>query len=108
MADNYFCFFTKANITKKPEPWLFHVAAYSILLSWLKLMLIIGRCPIFGLYIQMFTRVFINFVKCMAAYFCLLIAFALSFAVLFAHSPTFQDLKWVLVKVIVMMSGELT
>lgn len=95
------------NIREDVYDWQHHVAAISIFLTWLELMMIVGRFPIFGLYIQMFTRVFINFVKFMVAYFGLFIAFALSFGVIFANYPAFIDLKWVLVKVIIMMSGEL-
>nr|XP_023015945.1 transient receptor potential channel pyrexia [Leptinotarsa decemlineata] len=87
--------------------WEHHVAAISIFLSWVELMMIVGRFPIFGLYIQMFTTVSVNFGKFMLAYFCLFIAFSLSFGVIFANHPVFSDLKWVLLKVIIMMSGEL-
>lgn len=95
------------NVREDVYDWQHHVAALSIFLTWLELMMIVGRFPIFGLYIQMFTRVFINFVKFMVAYFGLFIAFSLSFGVIFANYPAFLDLKWVLVKVIIMMSGEL-
>ncbi|KAG5896169.1 hypothetical protein JTB14_016944 [Gonioctena quinquepunctata] len=84
-----------------------HIAAISIFLSWVELMMIVGRFPVFGLYIQMFTTVSINFGKFMLAYFCLFIAFSLSFGVIFSNHPVFGDLKWVLLKVIIMMSGEL-
>ncbi|KAJ8960311.1 hypothetical protein NQ318_004037 [Aromia moschata] len=87
--------------------WQHHVAAISIFLSWVELMMIVGRFPIFGLYIQMFTTVSVNFGKFMLAYICLFVAFALSFGVIFANYPAFRDLKWVLLKVIIMMSGEL-
>ncbi|KAJ8985951.1 hypothetical protein NQ317_010709 [Molorchus minor] len=87
--------------------WQHHVAAMSIFLSWVELMMIVGRFPIFGLYIQMFTTVSVNFGKFMLAYFWLFVAFALSFGVIFANYIAFKDLKWVLLKVIIMMSGEL-
>lgn len=95
------------NIREDVHDWQHHIAALSIFLTWLELMMIVGRFPIFGLYIQMFTRVFVNFLKFMVAYFCLFIAFSLSFGVIFANYPAFKDLKWVLLKVIIMMSGEL-
>lgn len=37
------------------DHWQHHIAAISIFLSWLELMLIVGRFPMFGLYIQMFS-----------------------------------------------------
>ena len=36
-------------------------------------MLMIGRLPTFGIYVQMFTTVAKNFAKFLAAYFCLLV-----------------------------------
>ena len=62
-------------------------------------MLMIGRLPLFGIYVQMFTTVAKNFFKFLAAYFCLLIAFALSFAVLFPNYQSFNGNA--LVKVLV-------
>lgn len=95
------------NVKQDVYNWQHHVAAVAIFLSWVELMMIVSRFPIFGLYIQMFTTVSINFSKFMLAYFFLFIAFALSFGVIFANYPSFWDLKWVLIKVIIMMSGEL-
>lgn len=95
------------NVRISVANWQHHVAATGIFLTWVELMMIVGRFPIFGLYIQMFTTVSVNFVKFVAAYFCLLLAFALSFGVLFANYKSFDDLKWVIIKVLVMMSGEL-
>ncbi|XP_060520957.1 transient receptor potential channel pyrexia isoform X2 [Cylas formicarius] len=95
------------NIREYVYTWQHHVAAIGIFLAWVELMMNVGRFPTFGLYIQMFTRVSINFSKFMLAYFCLFIAFSLSFGVIFPNYPAFKDLKWVLIKVIIMMSGEL-
>ncbi|XP_017768544.1 PREDICTED: transient receptor potential channel pyrexia [Nicrophorus vespilloides] len=84
-----------------------HVAAVGIFLAWLELMMIVGRFPIFGLYIQMFTTVAVNFTKFLLAYLCLLVAFGLSFGVLFAGYPSFKNVFVGLLKIIIMMSGEL-
>lgn len=70
-------------------------------------MMIVGRFPIFGLYVQMFTKVAKNFAKFLLAYCCLLIAFGLSFGVLFNSYPAFKSVPWTLLKTITMMSGEL-
>lgn len=43
------------DIRTVPE-WQHHVAAVVIFLVWLELMMIVGRFPIFGLYVQMFTK----------------------------------------------------
>ena len=82
-----------------------HAAAIGVFLVWGELMLMIGRLPLFGIYVQMFTTVAKNFFKFLAAYFCLLIAFALSFAVLFPNYQSFNGNA--LVKVLVMMAGEI-
>ncbi|XP_037890056.1 transient receptor potential channel pyrexia [Glossina fuscipes] len=87
--------------------WQHHVAAIVVLLVWLELMMLIGRFPIFGVYVQMFTKVAVNFGKFLMAYICLLIAFGLSFSVLFNDYKAFRNITWSLLKSIVMMSGEL-
>lgn len=69
--------------------------------------MIVGRFPIFGLYVQMFTKVAKNFAKFLLAYCCLLVAFGLSFGVLFNSYPAFKSVPWTLLKTITMMSGEL-
>ncbi|CAH1110875.1 unnamed protein product [Psylliodes chrysocephalus] len=98
---------TNMDVKQDVYSWQHHVAAVSIFITWVELMIIVGRFPMFGLYIQMFTTVAMNFAKIMVAFFCLFIAYALSFGVIFANYPAFKDLKWVLLKVIIMMSGEL-
>lgn len=87
--------------------WQHHVAAIVIFLVWLELMMIVGRFPIFGLYVQMFTTVAVNFSKFLAAYCCLLIAFGLSFGVLFPNYNAFEFIPLALLKTVVMMAGEL-
>lgn len=92
---------------KRVPDWQYHVAAIVIFLVWIELMMIVGRFPIFGLYVQMFTKVAVNFAKFLLAYCCLLIAFGLSFGVLFNSYPAFKTIHWTLLKTITMMSGEL-
>lgn len=87
--------------------WQYHVAALDILLIWIELMMVIGRFPMFGLYIQMFTQVSINFFKFLGAYICLIIGFSLGFSVLHRNYESFNDPLIALLKTIVMMSGEL-
>ncbi|CAH2094669.1 unnamed protein product [Euphydryas editha] len=86
--------------------WQHDVAAITIFFCWLELMMIIGRFPTFGLYVQMFTTVTVNFATFLLAYSCLLIAFGLAFSVLFSNYPAFH-LPAGLVKTVMMMSGEL-
>ncbi|CAH0551219.1 unnamed protein product [Brassicogethes aeneus] len=95
------------NISVELDDWQHNVAATGIFFAWVELMMIVGRFPMFGLHVQMFTTVSVNFAKFLLAYFCLFIAFALSFGVLFSNYKSFKDLKLVIIKVIIMMSGEL-
>lgn len=53
------------------------------------------------------SSVAVNFASFLLAYCCLLVAFALSFGVLFSTYRPFQSLPWTLLKTITMMSGEL-
>ena len=87
--------------------WQHHIAAVGIFLTWVELMMLVGRFPIFGLYVQMFTTVAVNFAKFLLAYSCLFVAFSLSFGVLFPNYKSFKNVVWSLMKTIVMMSGEL-
>lgn len=97
----------EADIRETVKSWQHHIAAVGIFLTWLELMMIVGRFPIFGLYVQMFTTVAYNFSKFLCAYLCLLIGFGLSFGVLFANYPSFKSLHWGILKTFIMMSGEL-
>lgn len=87
--------------------WPHHAAALGVLLVWVELMMIVGRFPMFGLYIQMFTQVAMNFFKFLGAYVCLIIGFALGFSVLHHNYKSFKNPLVGLLKTIIMMSGEL-
>lgn len=89
------------------QEWEHHIAAIVILLSWVELLLLIGRFPIFGLYVQMFTHVTKNFGKFLFAYLSLLNAFSLSFGVLFPNHAPFKMYALRFVKTLVMMTGEI-
>lgn len=87
--------------------WQHHVAALGVLLVWIELMIVVGRFPMFGIYVQMFTQVSINFFKFLAAYICLIIGFSLGFSVLHKNYKSFADPLVSLLKTMIMMSGEL-
>ncbi|KAH0568065.1 transient receptor potential channel pyrexia-like [Cotesia glomerata] len=87
--------------------WQYHVAALGIFLVWVELMIVVGRFPMFGLYVQMFTQVAINFFKFLGAYLCLIIGFGLGFSVLHKNYKSFESPLISLLKTIIMMSGEL-
>jgi len=84
-----------------------HIAVFSIFFNWIELMVIMGRFPMFGIYVQMFTKGSIHFGKFLLAYCCLLLAFAFSFRMCFPSYKAFKDITVSIVKTIVMMAGEL-
>ena len=88
------------------EEWEYHIAAYLLLLSWIELLLLVGRFPLCGLYVQMFARVIQNFGKFLLTYICLINAFSLSFGVLFHNHSAFKCHLLRLLKTLVMMTGE--
>ncbi|XP_046389340.1 uncharacterized protein LOC124158196 [Ischnura elegans] len=84
-----------------------HVAALATVFIWADLMIQIGRYPTFGVYVQMFTTVSVNFSKLLLAYSCLLIGFGLGLAVLLPNFPAFEKPYLALLTSVIMMSGEL-
>lgn len=89
------------------RPWQHHAAALGILLAWTELMIVVGRFPMFGIYVQMFTQVSINFFKFLTAYICLIIGFSLGFSILHKNYKSFTNPLIALLKTVIMMSGEL-
>ncbi|XP_034936938.1 uncharacterized protein [Chelonus insularis] len=100
-------FASSAILFKPAGSWQHHVAAVGILLVWMELMMVVGRFPMFGLYVQMFTQVSLNFFKFLGAYMCLIIGFSLGFSVLHQNYKSFMNPLVGLLKTIIMMSGEL-
>lgn len=94
-------------LIKSSADWQHHVAALGILFVWVELMMVVGRFPMFGLYVQMFTQVAINFFKFLGAYLCLIVGFSLGFSVLHKNYKSFANPLVGLLKTIIMLSGEL-
>nr|CAD7423049.1 unnamed protein product [Timema monikensis] len=92
------------------------LAAISILVSWAELVLLIGRHPLLSTNIEMLKRVSWNFLKFLAWYSILIVAFALSFYTLFrdCNGPVcqnsednfFMDPGMSVFKTVVMLTGE--
>jgi ankyrin repeat protein len=93
------------------ELW-FHSSAVALFLGWFELLLMSGRMPLLSEQIEMFIRVSETFLRFMAGYVTLLIAFAFSFYILFRRSSEkggagmFADLPSSLFKTFVMFTGD--
>ena len=77
-----------------------------VLLSWLDLMLLLGRVPSFGIYIYMAVNVFETLIWFLLVYSPLLIAFAISFFILLPNKVSFTNLLMAMMKSLTMMTGE--
>ncbi|XP_076378817.1 transient receptor potential cation channel subfamily A member 1 isoform X2 [Megalopta genalis] len=86
--------------------WMLHSLSVAILLSWIQMMLIIGRLPTCGYYALMFSTVLKNFFKVLVAFIFLIVGFALSFTVVFHQNDQFSNAWLAFVKTLVMMTGE--
>lgn len=86
------------------------ISAIVILLSWGELILLVGRHPALATHLEMFKRVTKNFLQFLVWYSILIIAFALSFYMLFKNDADtdnkFNDPTSATFKTIVMLTGE--
>ncbi|XP_065199687.1 transient receptor potential cation channel protein painless-like [Planococcus citri] len=62
------------------------LASAMVLVSWLELVLLIGRHPLLSTHIEMFKTVSVNFFKYLFLYSIMVIAFAFSFYILFSDA----------------------
>ena len=89
-----------------------HFSAVALLLGWSELLMLSGRLPQLSVQLEMLRTVSLTFLKFMAGYVTLLIAFAISFYILFRGSSKqggaemFDNIPVSLLKTIVMFTGE--
>nr|CAD7611998.1 unnamed protein product [Timema genevievae] len=86
-----------------------HVAVVVVFLSWLELVLLLGRLPLWSVQYEMLKTVLSTFLMYVIYFFLIIVGFAMSFHVLFYDSKddeTFR-LPWTaLPRTFVMMTGE--
>ncbi|XP_071542183.1 transient receptor potential cation channel subfamily A member 1-like isoform X3 [Panulirus ornatus] len=88
-----------------------HIAAWAMIVAWYEFVLILGRAPLFALYITMLRHVSWNFLKLIFLFSALILAFTISFNIILQpsggnESTDFRDFWSTLPKAIVMATGE--
>ncbi|XP_012565640.2 transient receptor potential cation channel subfamily A member 1 isoform X1 [Hydra vulgaris] len=78
---------------------------FSILFAWTNLLLYLKRDTFFGVYVVMIIEVLKSLINVIMVFVMIIIAFSLSFFVLFENS-SFSSPEWSMVKTIVMTLGE--
>merc|ERR1711962_1821801 len=87
--------------------WQYYVVSSSCFLLWIEMMVMIGRVPMFGKYVQMYRSVALEMGKFAVAYLPLLIGFMVMFIIMFSDQESFNsNFLGVVGKILVMMTGE--
>ena len=83
-----------------------HFGAWVVWLSWIELVLMLGRIPSIGIFIYMSIYVVKTLSVFLVVYFPLFLAFAATFHILLPNRTSFSTLPSSLIKTITMMTGE--
>ena len=83
------------------------LCAWLILFSWTEFILLLGRHPYLAVYITMFTTVTYNFLKFIIMFSFMVIAFSISFYLVFQMNEHFETYHQSLLKTIAMTTGEI-
>lgn len=68
-----------------PQEWQWQVGVIAILLAWIDLIVICAKFPSIGIYVLMFGRIFITFLKVILLSVLLMITFGLTFYMTFSE-----------------------
>ncbi|KAK4312217.1 hypothetical protein Pmani_016339 [Petrolisthes manimaculis] len=83
------------------------LSAWLILFSWIEFILLLGRHPYLAIYITMFTTVAFNFLKFIIMFSFMIIAFSISFYLVFQVDENFSTYSGALLKTLAMATGEM-
>lgn len=83
------------------------VSAWLIIFSWIEFTLLLGRHPYLAVYITMFTTVTYNFLKFIIMFSFMIVAFSISFYLVFQVDENFMTYHQSLLKTIAMTTGEI-
>ena len=111
------------------ERWQYHLAAFTCMLLWLEMLMLVGKIPKFGKYIHMFKYVFLlqyfsrlfflqpstsrsvsmKMLEFFTSYLWLAIGFMMMFVILFSseRALNIENFPGALVTILVMMLGEI-
>ncbi|XP_048240280.1 transient receptor potential cation channel subfamily A member 1 homolog [Haliotis rufescens] len=87
--------------------WQWSLGAVSVFLAWMVLALFMQKYPMFGIFIVMFTEVFVTVIQVFVVFFLFIVAFSLGFYTLFQNQIAFQNVPSAMIKTGVMMMGEI-
>lgn len=83
------------------------LCAWLVLFSWTEFILLLGRHPNLAVYITMFTTVTYNFLKFIILFSFMIVAFSISFYLVFQVDENFSTYHQALLKTIAMTTGEI-
>lgn len=83
------------------------LSAWLILFSWIEFILLLGRHPYLAVYVTMFTTVAFNFLKFIILFSIIILAFSISFYLVFQVESSFATYPEALLKTLAMTTGEL-
>ena len=71
--------------------WQYHVASITSFFLWVGMMVLVGKYPKFGIYIQMFVSVSGKVFSFFMSYIWLVFAFMMAFTILFSNYRNFSE-----------------
>ena len=76
-----------------PFRWQWQIGIVAVFLAWINLMIFFSKFPLTGVYVLMFTTICYTFLKILVLSLLLVIAFALTFFLIF-HEPSVMVGNW--------------